>query len=96
VGEGALPLAYTDLLLHDMGEAGADGIAQAAAGPREFRTPPLWGLRHSSPPYLHDARATSLLQAIALHGGEAQRSADAFERLPAAERDALIAFLRGL
>lgn len=45
---------YSDLLLHDMGSLG-DGIAQAAAGPKEFRTAPLWGLRASAP-YLHDGR----------------------------------------
>lgn len=38
--------AYTDLLLHDMGPALADGIAEGNATEREFRTPPLWGLRH--------------------------------------------------
>ena len=36
---------YSDLLLHDMGERLADGITEADAGPREWRTPPLIGLR---------------------------------------------------
>lgn len=36
--------AYTDLLLHDMGEALADGRPDFLAGPRDWRTPPLWGL----------------------------------------------------
>jgi mono/diheme cytochrome c family protein len=35
---------YSDLLLHDMGPGLADGVSQGQAGPREFRTAPLWGL----------------------------------------------------
>jgi CxxC motif-containing protein (DUF1111 family) len=35
---------YTDLLLHDMGEALADGRPDFKAGPRDWRTAPLWGL----------------------------------------------------
>jgi CxxC motif-containing protein (DUF1111 family) len=35
---------YSDFLLHDMGLNG-DGIEQGAAGQRELKTPPLWGLR---------------------------------------------------
>ena len=30
------------LLLHDMGSGLADGVAQGQAGPRDFRTAPLW------------------------------------------------------
>src|SRR5215813_15187259 len=35
---------YSDLLTHDMGDGLADGVSQGQAGPREFRTAPLWGL----------------------------------------------------
>ena len=35
---------FSDLLVHDMGVGLADGVSQGAAGPREFRTAPLWGL----------------------------------------------------
>src|SRR5262249_13040539 len=35
---------YSDLLLHDMGTGLADGVTQGQAGPRDFRTAPLWGL----------------------------------------------------
>ncbi len=42
------------------------------ASRREWRTPPLWGIRDSDP-YLHDGRAETLEQAIALHEGEAGR-----------------------
>ena len=36
--------AFTDLLLHDMGEELADGREEFAASPREWRTAPLWAL----------------------------------------------------
>src|SRR5262249_50089952 len=39
------------------------------AGPREWRTPPLWGLRDSAP-YLHDGRAATIAHAITFHDGE--------------------------
>src|SRR2546425_10790464 len=35
---------YPDLLVHDMGIGLADGVRQGEAGPREFRSAPLWGL----------------------------------------------------
>ena len=35
----------------------------------EWRTPPLWGFRDSGP-YLHDGRAQTLEQAVAMHGGQ--------------------------
>jgi CxxC motif-containing protein (DUF1111 family) len=92
---------YTDLLLHDMGEDLADGRADFDAGPRDWRTPPLWGLGLAGKGgdganYLHDARARTLDEAILWHGGEAQSSADAFRKLPKQERAALVAFLNSL
>jgi CxxC motif-containing protein (DUF1111 family) len=62
---------------------------------QEWRTPPLWGLRDSAP-YLHDGRAGTIEQAIALHDGEAARSARQFFQLSAKERQHLTAFLRSL
>ena len=62
---------------------------------REWRTPPLWGVRESAP-YLHDGRAGTLEQAIALHGGQGQRMADAYFQLPQAGRAELLAFLKSL
>ena len=44
-----------------------------AATDLEWRTPPLWGLRDSAP-YLHDGRATSVEEAILVHGGEGSAS----------------------
>ncbi|MDD9968733.1 MAG: c-type cytochrome [Myxococcales bacterium] len=91
---GPLPV-YSDLLLHDMGDALADGIVQKEATGREFRTQPLWGLSAVGP-YLHDGRATSIAQAIAAHGGEASAARDAFVALDTEQRDWLLSFLESL
>ncbi len=92
---------YTDLLLHDMGPALADGRPDFEATGQEWRTPPLWGVGlfqtvsgHTF--YLHDGRARSLEEAILWHGGEAQRARDGFTQLPAADRAALVQFLNSL
>jgi CxxC motif-containing protein (DUF1111 family) len=86
--------AYTDLLLHDMGPALAD-ICLGLASPSEFRTEPLMGLRFSEK-FLHDGRAGSIEEAIRMHGGEAVAARDRFTTLPAADREALLAFLKQL
>jgi CxxC motif-containing protein (DUF1111 family) len=62
---------------------------------QEWRTPPLWGLRDSAP-YLHDGRAATIEQAIALHGGEGENSARRYFRLKPAERLQLTLFLSSL
>jgi CxxC motif-containing protein (DUF1111 family) len=62
---------------------------------QEWRTPPLWGIRDSGP-YLHDGRADTLDQAIALHGGEAARSAQRFFELSPEEKMQVMAFLKSL
>lgn len=86
--------AYSDLLLHDMGQELAD-ICFGLATPSEFRTEPLMGLRFSTH-FLHDGRATTPGQAIDFHGGEASRSRDLFRALPAGDRAAVVAFLKTL
>ena len=92
---------YTDLLLHDMGEALSDHRPSFLAEGNEWRTPPLWGIGltqlvngHNN--YLHDGRARNLLEAILWHGGEAETSKEYFRNLPKADRDALIGFLKSL
>lgn len=91
---GPIP-AYTDLLLHDMGPQLDDGIQMGLAFGSEFRTQPLWGVGAEAP-YLHDGRADTLDQAIRLHGGEGQRSRDAYVALSVLEQEQLIAFLNSL
>jgi hypothetical protein len=59
---------YSDFALHHMGPRLADGIVQGVAGPDEFRTAPLWGVGQRLF-FLHDGRASGLLQAILAHAG---------------------------
>jgi CxxC motif-containing protein (DUF1111 family) len=93
--------AYTDLLLHDMGEALADGRPDFRAGPRDWRTPALWGLGLSqavngSTAMLHDGRARNVTEAILWHGGEAEPSREIFHNMPKTDRDALLKFLESI
>ncbi|WP_438018749.1 di-heme oxidoredictase family protein [Sorangium sp. So ce315] len=93
---------YSDLLLHDMGEALADtSTSDHLAGPREWRTPPLWGIGllevvNGHTQLLHDGRARDVVEAILWHGGEADSAKRRFMALAREDRDALIAFLRSL
>ena len=87
--------AYTDLLLHDMGSDLADVCLGLVATPSEFRTEPLMGLRFLNR-FLHDGRATTIEEAIRLHGGEAAASREAFTALSEGDREALLAFLSTL
>jgi CxxC motif-containing protein (DUF1111 family) len=96
LGEEPEIRAYTDLLLHDMGPGLADGIAEGRAGPADFRTPPLWGVAASGPPYLHDGRAHDLAEAIGLHDGEARNARLRWDKLSPADREALISYLKSL
>lgn len=89
---GEPALAYTDLLIHDMGPDLADQVTQLLADGSEFRTQPLWGVRFTAP-FLHDGRAATLDDAIRAHGGEAQAIRDAYAALPQADKDAIVAFL---
>jgi len=85
---------FSDLLLHDMGEALAN-VCAADASPREVRTSMLMGLRHRQF-FLHDGRARDLREAILLHGGEAQTARDAFASRSWLEQEFLVLFLRTL
>ncbi len=90
---------YSDLLLHDMGDALADNRPDGAASGREWRTTPLWGLRvmreflNGDAFLMHDGSARSVEEAILLHGGEALSARDAFANLPGNDRAALLDFV---
>ena len=86
---------YSDLLLHDMGLVLFDGITRGRATTTEYRTQPLWGLRHNSQ-FLHDGRAATIGAAISAHTGEGQTSRDAFAALGDGDRQDLLAFLESL
>ena len=62
-------------------------------GHRYGRT--LWGLRDSAP-YLHDGCAETVADAVALHGGEGQGAAQAYQHLSENERKQVELFLQTL
>jgi CxxC motif-containing protein (DUF1111 family) len=81
----------------DGGAKNTTGAARAKRGAtgREWRTPPLWGFRDTAP-YLHDGRAANLEEAVALHGGQAARSAQKFFALTPEQRLEIEVFLKSL
>ena len=89
---------YSDLLLHDMGVGLSDGISQGEAGPREFRTAPLWGLGQRIF-FLHDGRTSDLIAAIRAHqsvGSEANVVVSKYVNLTEKQKQDLLNFLRSL
>jgi CxxC motif-containing protein (DUF1111 family) len=86
--------AYTDLLLHDLGDANAD-ICDGVATPNEFRTQPLMGIRFQEG-YMHDGAAETIEDAIQRHGGEATTIRDRFFNLIPSDQAAVVAFVLSL
>ena len=94
-GGVSVPL-FADLKRHDMGPDLSESFSLAdTRRNREFTTARLWGVADTAP-YLHDGRATTLTEAILLHGGEAQPARNAFAALSDQNRAKVIAFLRSL
>lgn len=92
---------YTDLLLHDMGEALADHRPDGQANGRQWKTPPLWGVGlirdvNGHQRLLHDGRANGVLEAVLWHGGEAEGAKQQVLKMSAAERAALVKFVESL
>ena len=93
---------YTDLLLHDMGAELDDNYTEGFALTSEWKTPALWGLGLSENSQggsyflMHDGRATSIEEAILMHGGEAGQSKTDYTQLSETEKYQLIAFLESL
>lgn len=92
---------FTDLLLHDMGDALADNRPDYDATGNEWRTSPLWGIGlfntvNGHTQYLHDGRARNIEEAILWHGGEASSSQENFVAMENEEREALLEFLNSL
>ena len=89
---------FSDLLVHDMGVGLADGVRQGEAGPREFRTAPLWGVGQRIF-FLHDGRTSDLKVAIRQHassGSEANGVIRRFVVLPESAKQDMLNFLRSL
>ncbi|MFT7486826.1 MAG: hypothetical protein ACI9F9_002682 [Candidatus Paceibacteria bacterium] len=92
VGGVSVPL-FSDLKRHDMGPVLAESTGHALAA--QFVTARLWGVADTSP-YMHDGRATTLTEAILLHGGEGQTARNNFDVLSDTEKIAVLTFLRTL
>ncbi|MFT5119308.1 MAG: CxxC motif-containing protein (DUF1111 family) [Psychrobacter glaciei] len=109
---GQVIYPYTDLLLHDMGDALADRTiagklpakdaqVEFLANSYEWRTPALWGigLAQTVDPqatFLHDGRARTLMEAVLWHGGEAENQRQKVLKLDKQGRAELNAFLKSL
>jgi CxxC motif-containing protein (DUF1111 family) len=90
--------AYSDFRSHDLGDGLADDDPDDPDRKR-WRTTPLWGLGtrlQNNLPLLHDGRARDAMEAILWHGGEASMSVANVTSMPAADRDRLLDFLKGL
>ena len=95
---------YSDVMVHHMGVKLADDIVQAAAGPDEFRSTPLWGVGQRIF-FLHDGRTSDLMEAIRAHqsmattqypASEANGVIHQFNQLSTADKQAVLDFLRSL
>ena len=85
---------FSDFKRHDLGpnfyERNYDGSIR-----REFITTPLWGVGTTAP-YGHDGRSINLTEVILRHGGEAQRTRDAFAGLSDVQQGHVLDFLNSL
>jgi CxxC motif-containing protein (DUF1111 family) len=72
----------------------SNGGPSEATGP-EWRTAPLWGMRHSAP-YMHDGQSWSLNDVMSRHGGEALETARRYNRLSLVQKAVLRTFLLSL
>jgi CxxC motif-containing protein (DUF1111 family) len=93
--------AYTDLLLHDMGDDLADRTLDNRRVHSEWRTAPLWGIGASFASsqtlrLLHDGRARTIEEAVLWHGGAGTAARDRFVALDAAQQTTLLDWLRTL
>jgi CxxC motif-containing protein (DUF1111 family) len=86
---------YSDLLLHDMGPAFADGMVDGGATSTQWRTAPLIGERFVKE-LMHDGRAATIEDAILAHDGEALAAANAFRALTPANQQLLLDFVGAL
>ncbi len=92
---GAFAPLFGDLKRHEMGPGLAEAIDEAGTGASVWKTKELWGVG-STGPWLHDGRATTLTEAILLHGGEAQTPRDNFAALSQSSQTDVINFLKNL
>ncbi len=87
--------AYTDLKRHDMGSGLAEPLVQAGVAGNLFLTKKLWGMSNE-PPFMHHGRATTIDEAIRMHGGEGDAARLAYEALSANDQKKIVEFLKTL
>ena len=90
--------AFSDFLVHNMGNGLADHISQGGATGNQFRTAPLWGLGQRIF-FLHDGRTSNLVEAIKAHqshGSEANAVISNYQSLSRTQKQNLLLFLRSL
>lgn len=90
-----LAYVFSDLKRHDVGPLLMENRSDRNVPREQFLTRPLWGVARSRP-YMHDARAPTLEDAILLHAGDAQKERDAFEALAEPQRATLRVYLTSL
>ena len=93
--------AYTDMLLHDMGDELGDNRPDFLATGNEWKTRPLWGIGltqvfNGHTDFLHDGRAKNITEAILWHGGEAKLAKENFKALNKQERTDVLKFINSL
>jgi len=87
--------AYTDLKRHDMGAGLAEPLVQSGVPGNLFITRKLWG-SGNEPPFMHHGRATTIDEAIVMHGGEAAATQTAYLALTANEKAEIQEFIKSL
>lgn len=85
---------YSDLKRHDLGPAFHEREFDGTVT-RELVTEPLWGVG-STAPYGHDGRSINLDAVIRRHGGEAEESRMAYEKLGPSSQRAVQEYLQTL
>ena len=75
-----------------MGPGLAESFTAGEIANDEFVTARLWGIADTSP-YMHDGRATTLREAIEMHGGDASDARDNFVELTEEDQANLLLFL---
>lgn len=95
-GNGPFPVQiYSDLKRHYMGEELIEAQEQGGVDTTTFLTLALWGVGNTGP-WMHDGRATTLGEAIMLHGGDASAVRDNYAALPEESQQDLLTFLKSL
>jgi len=88
--------AYTDFKRHDMGkELDTEQLEQNGVPTSYFLTKRLWGMANEAP-FMHHGRATTIKEAILMHGGEAKVSREAFARMSESGQNDVVEFLKTL